>query len=104
MTCIVDDDVEPAVIGDHLVDAGLDGRVRADIQLDGPEIDAVLFCIGFDLGDTRRVTARSFAHRGIGGVPCPGKELGREQAEAARRARDENDFLHGFSPGKFFGA
>ncbi len=98
MAGIVDDDVEPAVVGDHRLNASLYRGIVADVEFDGSKIYAIFLGIGGDRGDLRRVASRGLAHRSVDGVTCLGERLGGQEAEARGRARDENDFLHGSFP------
>jgi hypothetical protein len=66
---IVHDDVNPSVRGDDLRDASIDRVLPADVGLEWPEIDALLFGIGLDRRDLRRVATNRVAHRGTDGVP-----------------------------------
>lgn len=98
MAGIVDHDVEPAILGDDLGDAGLYGFVGRDIQLDGPEVDASLGSIARNFGDLRRVAPGRLAHRGVDGVAGLGERAGGKRAEAARRAGNDDNLFHDCNP------
>lgn len=98
MAGIVDQDVEPAILGDDPDDAGLHGFAGRDIQLDDPEVDALLGGIARNFGDLRRVAAGRLAHRGVDGVPDLGERAGGKRAEAARRAGNDDNLFHDCNP------
>ena len=98
MPRVVDDYIEPAIVRDDLVDAGLHRCLRLHVELDGAQIDAVRLCIGRDFGHPRRIAPLGFTHRSVNGMARLGQSLGTEQSEAARCAGYQNDLFHEMAP------
>src|SRR5205807_9172496 len=90
--------VESARISNDLRDAGFDRHAGSNVELDGPEIDAVLGGIARNLCDLRRIAPGRLAHGGVDGVAGAGEREGSERAEAARGAADDNNLFHDLNP------
>ena len=88
---IVHDDVDAAVRGDDVGDSAVDRRLGADIELDDVQVDALFPRVGLHVGDLRRVAAGGLAHGGVDRMAAPDDSVGRQAAEAARGAGDEDD-------------
>jgi hypothetical protein len=98
MAGIVNEDVEAAIVYDHLVDAGLGRCIRSDVEFDAAKIDLVLGGVARHLGDLRRVAPGGFAHAGIDGVAGMSERAGGKRAEAARCAGDDDNLFHDTVP------
>lgn len=79
---IVNDDVDPARLGNDAADRRFDRRLRLDIELDGTQVDVVLRGIGVSRLDLRRIAPFRFTHSGIDRMPGVG-ELARGKGSKA---------------------
>ncbi len=92
MTRVVHHDIETSLLGDDPGDGRIDQFLRADVEFDGPQIDAVIPGEFFDIGGLGRITARGAAHRRVDSMACLGQGVGGQPAKAAGGAGD-NDYL-----------
>src|ERR1051326_6471104 len=93
MTGIVDDDIQPTRLFEHLGNSGCDGSIRNDIELDRTEIDIVVPRECCDIGNRVGVAAHRIADASIDDVPVLGERTGGESAEAAGRSGYDDDLL-----------
>jgi hypothetical protein len=98
VACIVNHDVKSARISNDLRNAGLDRLAGSNVELDGPEIDAVLEGIARNLRDLRRIAPGCLAHGGVNDVAGAGERAGSERTEVARGAADDNNLFHDLNP------
>ena len=95
---VVHDHVQAPVLIDDLPDRCVRGLLRRDVQLDRANVHFVLGRVLPHLRDLRLVAAGGFAHARVDGVPRTGEGAGSQGAEAARRARDDDDVFHDLLP------
>jgi len=93
VTGIVDEDIDPAAVGNDLLDRSVSGLVRLDVELDRADVGAVNLC---QLRRVLRVAARDVTHRCVDGVAGAAERFGGHSAKAAGRAGDEDDRLRHF--------
>jgi hypothetical protein len=87
-------DVEASLLPDDLRDRRISRGLRADVELDGVQIDLVVGCVLPDIGGLRRVAARGAAHRRVDDVARFGERVGGEPAEAAGSTGDDDNLVH----------
>jgi hypothetical protein len=87
---VVDHDIEPVGVAHDRADAPLDRRVVRHVELNGPQVDAVLPRVGGGVRGGRLVPAADVAHAGVHGVAGVREGAGGHRAEAARRAGDDD--------------
>lgn len=78
MSGIVHDHIKSALRRDDLGDAGVDRRLRTDIEFDGPQVDAIVLGVCFDVSDLGRIAATRLAHRGVYRVTGASEDVCRE--------------------------
>src|SRR5712671_1686583 len=93
VTRIVDQHVDLAALGHDLLDRHIDRRLGLNVELDRAQVDAIALRGLGHLGRVLGVAASDIAHRGVDGVSGLGERFGRQAAEAAGSAGDENDLL-----------
>src|SRR5712671_2078315 len=98
VTGIVDHHIEASLLGHHSCDRSVDRLLRADVELDGAKIDAVISGEFFDIGDLGRVAARGAAHRRVDRMACLGQRVGGQPAKAAGSAGDDDNLFHDTYP------
>jgi hypothetical protein len=98
VTGVVHHHIEASVLGNYPGDGCVDRLLRADVELDGTQVDAVVSGEFFDVGDLGRVPARGAAHRRIDGMACLGQSVGGQPAKAAGSAGDDDNLFHDTYP------
>jgi hypothetical protein len=93
VTSVVDQHVDLAAIGDDLLDRRVNRRLGLDIELDRANVEAVPLRGFGHFGRVLGVAAGDITHGCVDGISRLGERLGRQAAEAARSAGDENDLL-----------
>jgi hypothetical protein len=91
---IVDDNIEPSVVADDLVDGRVDRFLRQDVELDGAQVDPVFGGISGRFLYFDCVTSMYVAHAGIDNVAVRSEVPGRKSAESAGSIGDDDDFAH----------
>jgi hypothetical protein len=95
---VVHHDVEPPLFGNDPGNRGIGRGLRADVELDGMQIDVVIRSVFLHVGDLGRVAAPGIAHRGVNRVACLGQCVGGKPAEAAGSTSDNDNLFHDTQP------
>src|SRR5258707_2897418 len=98
VTRVVDHHIETPLLGYHSCDRSVDRLLRADVELDGAEIDIIISGEFFDIGDLGRVAARGAAHRRVNCMACLGQRVGGQPTKAAGSAGDDDNLFHDTYP------
>ncbi len=83
MACIVDDDVDPASVGEDMLDGRVDRLLVADIELCGVQLDRPGLGAAGCLGDGGLIAGGGAADAGVDRVPGVGEGPDGHGTEAA---------------------